>query len=88
MNLVIFAIRLVLVVLSQSKSILENENEDAKHEATKLLKEILNNIATKVCDTSGLILNNKNKRQTEMQVRNFVFGMVFTLFVLALDPNC
>ena len=76
MNLVIFAIRVVLVAFSQlfgNKSILENEKEDAKHKATKLLKQLLNEIATKMCELSSFIVNSKSKRQTEMQVGNVLF---------------
>ena len=73
MNLVVFAIRVVLVAFSQlfsNKSILEKEKEDVKYKATMLLKELMDYIATKMCDVSALIVNSKSKRQTEMQVGN------------------
>lgn len=63
-----FLIKLVLAALSQ---IVSNENEDVKC-TTKLLKVIINEVATKVCDKSSFIVQSKGQRQNEMQVRNLV----------------
>ena len=90
MYLVIFVIRLVLAVLLKlfnNKNNLVNDSENAKHKISKLLKEKLNYIATKICDISVFQVDVKSRRLVEMQVKKLYLECIYIIFILVLDSN-
>ena len=82
-----FGIKLVLAALSQifsSKNELDNIVEDVKYRTTKLLKEIMNEFATKMCKKGTFVVQDKNQRQAEMKVRTMYLVFLNILFVPVL----
>ena len=69
-----FGIEIVLASLSQiltnKRELDNNVVEDVKCRTTKNLKEIMSKFATKICNKSTFVVQDKSQRQTEMKVRN------------------